>query len=118
MNVTPDLISAALLKLLRDRHPHRGGCIALETLRQAWNATGLRASDLDPCLRQAEAAQLIRLHHDNRGGYAELTGRGAEVLYAPVDPGNDREWNDDVVLHRIRQRGPAGSPPSHRRNTD
>lgn len=118
MKVTADLISTAMIKLLRDRHPPRGGCIGLDTLREAWNTTGLRASDLDQCLRQAAAAGIIRLHDDSFGGRLELTERGAQVLYAPIDPGNDQDWNDDVALHRIRQRGLVGSASSHRRDSD
>lgn len=118
MKVTSQLISTALIRLLRDRHPHRGTCIGLDTLRQAWNATGLRARDLVPALQLAETAGIVRLHGDSFGGRVELTGHGAEVINSPADPAIEQDWIDDITLNRIRQRSLSAKPQPHRRATD
>lgn len=117
MKVTPNLIHTAMIRLLRERQLYCGR-IGLETLRQAWEATGLRASDLMPCLRSIEIAGIIRLHGDSFGGNIELTRHGAEVLNASTGGGVEQDWFDDIALYRIRQRSLIDTSNGQRRITD
>ena len=119
MNVTSEVISTALMQILRQRRIGQGMCIGLETIRQDWRSTGLRESDLQLGLRNLEDAGAINVCPFEPRAYVELTGSGAKRLLPEALPDvADRSYVDEVVLYRIRQRDRSAFAYEHRRASD
>jgi len=119
MKFTPEVVSAALINILRERQLRSGMCIGMETLWQAWQGTGLRKSDLPLALREVEQAGFVHVRGQESLADVELSADGAELLVPRRRPNAAvQAWMDDVDLYRISQRARENRADGHRRAGD